>query len=233
MLISNMNWPHVEEWLKRDDRAVIPLGSTEQHAGISLSTDTILAQKVSADAAEPLGIPVFPALPFGITTTFLAYPGTISLRPTTYFALLRDMLDSLHGQGFRRFAVVNGHGGNQPAAAFFVEWMSTHEAATVRMHNWWSAPKTLAKVHETDSLASHASWCENFPWTTIPGVVQPTQRKPMIDLDRLFSTNPRNARTMLGDGNFGGYYEMPDDVMHAIWDVAVAETRDFLEGPWR
>lgn len=227
-----MNWYQVEKWLKIDDRAVIPLGSTEQHAGISLSTDSILAQKISADAAEPLGIPVFPAISYGITTTFLAYPGTVSLRPVTYFALLRDMLDSLYGQGFRRFAVVNGHGGNQPVAAFFVEWMSTNEDATVRMHNWWSASATLAKVHETDELACHASWCENFPWTRIPDVDQPTQRKPMIDLARLFSTNPREARKMLGDGNFGGYYEMPDEIMNAIWDVAVQETRAFLEGPW-
>ncbi len=32
MRIRDMNWMMVEDYLKRDDRAVIPVGSTEQHA---------------------------------------------------------------------------------------------------------------------------------------------------------------------------------------------------------
>ena len=58
-----MNWMQVEEYLKRDDRAVVPLGSTEQHAYLSLCTDSILSETVSVDAAEPLGIPCFPCNP--------------------------------------------------------------------------------------------------------------------------------------------------------------------------
>jgi creatinine amidohydrolase len=56
--------------------------------------------------------------------------------------------------------------------------------------------------------------------------------KPMIDLARLRLLDPKRAREFLGDGNFGGYYERPDDEMQAIWDVAVAETRAMLEGQW-
>ena len=67
MKISEMNWSAVETYLKRDDRAVLPLGSTEQHAGLSLSVDSILAERIALDAAEPLGVPVFPVLPYGIT----------------------------------------------------------------------------------------------------------------------------------------------------------------------
>ena len=39
MKIAEMNWSQVEEYLKRDDRAVLPLGSTEQHAHLSLAVD--------------------------------------------------------------------------------------------------------------------------------------------------------------------------------------------------
>ena len=92
-----------------------PLGSTEQHAGLSLATDAILAERVAAEAAEPLGIPVFPALPYGLTPYFTAFPGTVTLRVATYAAVLRDVLDSLKQAGFRRVLIVNGHGGNQPA----------------------------------------------------------------------------------------------------------------------
>jgi creatinine amidohydrolase len=81
MRVSDMNWKQVEAWLKDDDLAILPLGSTEQHAGLSLSVDSILAEKIALDAAEPLGVPVFPVMPYGLAPYFLNYPGTISLRP--------------------------------------------------------------------------------------------------------------------------------------------------------
>ncbi len=43
MKIFDMNWMQVEEYLQRDDRAVVPLGSTEQHAYLSLGVDSILS----------------------------------------------------------------------------------------------------------------------------------------------------------------------------------------------
>jgi len=230
--VSAMNWSQVEAYLQRDDRAVLPLGSTEQHAGLSLSVDSILSHKVALDAADPLGIPVFPAVPYGLTPYFLAYPGTISLRVETYARLIRDVLDSLAGSGFRRILMVNGHGGNQPAHAVALEWMADHPAVQVRFHNWWNAPKTFAKVQEIDPVASHASWMENFPWTRLAGVAMPAGQKPMIDLARMRLLSPAVLRAYLGDGNFGGYYQRPDEEMLAIWQVAVEETRELLEGPW-
>lgn len=232
MKISEMNWGQVETYLGTDDRAILPLGSTEQHCGLSLSVDSILAEKIALDAAEPLGIPVFPVLPYGLTPYFLAYPGSVSLRVETYVRLVRDILDSLRRQGFRRILIVNGHGGNQPAASLAIEFMADNPGVAVKFHNWWNAPRTLARVQEIDPVASHASWMENFPWTRLPGVVQPGQRKPMIEAARLRVMGPEAVRDYLGDGNYGGYYERDDAEMQSIWDIAVAETRALLEGPW-
>jgi creatinine amidohydrolase len=228
-----MNWSQVEGYLERDDRAVLPLGSTEQHAGLSLSVDSILAEKVALDAAEPLGIPVFPPVNYGLTPYFLAYPGTVSLRVETYVRLIGEILDSLAQSGFRRILIVNGHGGNQPAHAVAIEWMADQPAVRVKFHNWWNAPKTFAKVQEIDPVASHASWMENFPWTRLAGAEPPREQKPMIDMARMRLLDPKALRDYLGDGNFGGYYQRPDEDMQAIWAVAVAETRDLLEGPWQ
>jgi creatinine amidohydrolase len=230
--VSQANWQQIEEYLRSDDRAVLPLGSTEQHAQLSLSVDSILSEKVAADAAEPLGIPVFPVVAYGLTPYFMAYPGTISLRLETYVRIVRDILDGLKAQGFRRILIVNGHGGNQPAGSLAIEWMADNPGTAVKFHNWWNAPATFAKVQEIDKVASHASWMENFPWTRLPGTQMPTQQKPMIDLARLRVMDPEGVRAYLGDGNFGGYYERPDEEMQAIWDVAVAETRALLVGAW-
>jgi len=91
------NWMQIEEYLRRDDRIVLPTGSTEQHGFLSLGTDAILAERVAVEAAEPLGIPVLPALPFGMAPYFAAFPGSMSLRMTTYIEVLRDLLDGLAG----------------------------------------------------------------------------------------------------------------------------------------
>ena len=227
-----MNWMQVEAAVRRDDRAVLPLGCTEQHAYLSLATDSILAERVAVEAAEPLGVPVFPVLGYGITPYFRAYPGTISLRVETYLRVLRDILDGLAGQGFRRILVVNGHGGNSPAQGFVGEWMSDHPGRQVLFHNWWNAPRTWARVQALDPVASHASWMENFPWTRLDGVSVPAERKAMTSLEQLRLLDPAALREYLGDGNYGGLYQRPDDEMLALWQEAVLETRTLLEGGW-
>ena len=233
MRIRDCNWMQIEQYLKHDDRAVLPLGCTEQHAYLSLSVDSILSETVALDAAEPLGIPVFPVVPYGPTASFMAYPGTVSLQLKTYLALVRDVLDSMVTHGFKRILVVNGHGGNQPAASLIEYMMQENPAIEVKFHSWWKAPKTWAKVQEIDAMASHASWMENFPITRLTGVLQPSHRQPMVDYSNMSSMTPDEARALIGDGNFGGDYQKPDDVMAALWQVAVAETRVLLQEGWR
>lgn len=231
-MIEAMNWMDVEAYLTRDDRAVVPLGSTEQHAYLSLEVDNILATRVAREAAEPLGVPVFPTLNYGLTPYFTAYPGTVTLRLETYLNVLRDVLDSLASSGFRRILLVNGHGGNSAGHSFVIEWMRDHPDVRVKWHNWWNAPATLAKVHEIDPEGSHASWMETFPWTRVDGADPPDDKKPMVDLDRMRLMSPKGVRAYLGDGNMGGVYEKPDDTMLELWRMGVEETRSALEGPW-
>ena len=144
MHVHSMNWMQVETDLERDDRVVLPLGSTEQHAQLSLGVDAILAERVALDAAEPLAIPVYPVLAYGVAPYFTGYPGTVSLSVETYARLVRELLDNLYRTGFRRILIVNGHGGNAPAGSVATEWGTECTDAQVRFHNWWSAPRTRA-----------------------------------------------------------------------------------------
>lgn len=232
MRVSDTNWMELEAYLGRDDRAVLPLGSTEQHGYLSLSVDSILSERVAVEAADPLGVPVFPTLAYGLTPYFRAYPGSLTLRVNTYLRVVRDLLDGLFEQGFRRVLVVNGHGGNSPAQGLLGEWAADHPGVRVQFHNWWNAPRTWAKVQEIDPVASHASWMENFPWTRLEGVEPPAGQKPMTDLVRLRQLSPRELREYLGDGNYGGLYERPEADLLELWRVAVEETRDLLEWGW-
>jgi creatinine amidohydrolase len=232
--IRDCNWMQVEEYLAHDDRIVLPIGSTEQHGYLSLETDNILAERVSTEGAEPLGVLVLPVLPYGLTPSFAAYPGSPSLRLETYLALLRDLLDSLHGQGFRRFLIVNGHGGNIPAGGLVREWASEHPEAQAIFHSWWFSERVQAAAREVDPLPSHANWFENFPWTRLEGVELPSERKPPLDQEAYrVIAEPAAVRELLGDGVFQGTYQLPDGHVAQVWHAGVEEVRELLETGWR
>lgn len=230
MRIVASNWMMVEEYLRHDDRAVVPLGCIEQHAYLSLATDALLAERVSLEAAEPLGVAVFPVLPYGMTATFRAYPGTMSLSMSTYSGILKDLLTNLSAQGFRRVIFVNGHGGNTPAQVAVEEFLNDHAdlGMVALWHNWWAAPKVWSKVLEIDPSGTHANWMENFPWTRLSGVAMPKGSKPMVDGLSLRGLGARKVREVLGDGSYGGPYERSDEDMLALWSVAMEETRALI-----
>jgi creatinine amidohydrolase len=224
--VRDLNWMQLEEYLQRDDRIVLPVGSTEQHAYLSLETDNIIAERLALEAAEPLGIPVLPVLAYGVTG-FSMFPGSPTLQPETYGAVLRDILSSLHAQGFRRFFVANGHSGNKLDAA--LEWADAHGDAAVIWHEVWDGrPDELAA--EIDPEYDHASWSENFPWTRIEGVDSPMGRKPR------FTPPPVNTdaawRDALGDGSFGGPYQLPNQEVLRVWNAAVEVLRERLASGW-
>jgi creatinine amidohydrolase len=231
--VHELNWMQLEEYLARDDRIVLPLGSTEQHGYLSLGTDNILAERVSVEAAEPLGVPVLPVLAYGLTPSFAAFPGSPTLRLETFASVVRDLLDSLYGQGFRRVLLVNGHGGNIPAGAVAREWMAARPEAQAIFHSWWASDRVVACAREADPEPSHANWFENFPWTRLPGVELPAGRKPPLDEAAYRVAGPSEVRELLGDGVFAGAYELPDEHTDRVWRTGVEEVRELLESGWR
>jgi creatinine amidohydrolase len=232
MRIAEMNWMMVEDYLKRDDRCVLPLGSTEQHAYLSLSVDSILAERLATEVGEVAKVPVFPVQPYGITPYFRAFPGSITLRVQTFLSIVGEILDALAEQGFRRILIVNGHGGNTPAQNLTGEWLADHPGMRVKFHNWWNAPKTWAQVTAIDPVASHASWMENFPWTRLADVKMPDEQKPEVDMNHLRQLDPKALRAYVKEGNWGGLYQRSDEEMMKIWRVAVEETLELLGGDW-
>jgi creatinine amidohydrolase len=230
--IEDCNWMQVESYLERDDRIVIPLGSVEQHAYLSLGVDRILSERVSVEAAEPLGVLVLPSLPYGLTPYFAAYPGSPTLSIETYRAVLRELLDSLADQGFRRFLFVNGHGGNDPGRDVIDPWQAGRKETQDLCHTGWAGDRTRAVVDSIDPDASHASWFENFPWTRLPGVELPTGRKPMADIAQMRNLAPMEVRELLGDGSLGGLYERSDEDVLKVWQAGVEEVRALIDIGW-
>jgi creatinine amidohydrolase len=171
---------------------------------------------VSVEAAEPLGVPVLPALAYGVTPYFGAYPGSPTLSQATYVTVLRELVASLRTQGFRSVLLVNGHGGNAFAA----------EHVDAAWHDWWRAPRAWEAVRALDPAGTHASWMENFPWTRLPDVPLPAVAKEEVGP---LPDEPAAVRAVLGDGSYGGAYEKSDAETLRIWAIGVDETRERIE----
>jgi creatinine amidohydrolase len=231
MRLWDANWFQIEEYLARDDRVLVPLGSTEQHGYLSLGVDALICERGAIEAAEPEGVPVLPVVPFGLTPGFTAFPGTIHIRTATYLALVRDLLDSLAGQGFRRILLVNGHGGNEPAATVAQEWAAEHADREVIFHGFLLEPELYPIASEIDH-PGHASWAENFPFVRVAGVELPSESKPPVDMRALKTAHPARVREASGDGVGGGAYQRPDDDTDRLWRAAVGLLRDRLSNGW-
>ncbi len=215
---ENLSWMDVEAYLRRDDRVVVITAACEQHAYLSLLTDVRVPLEIARAACAREGVLIAPPLPVGISPYFTAYPGTISLRPETFAALVREVIEGLLGQGFRRILVSNGHGGNTGALIpLLVEIAGAHPGAKLELFEAWRHPAVIRAAEEAGLVANHANWSEAFAFTRLGPC--PEGRKPAPEVPRTGS--PAAIRAALGDGSYGGPYIAPDAVMQRTFDAAV------------
>ena len=96
---------------------VMPTAATEQHGPhLAVGTDTLLCTTIARRAAESVAdrIPVVitPPLAFGSSHHHYPFGGVLSLTSDTFIAAVREVTEGLARTGFRKIAVLNGHGGN-------------------------------------------------------------------------------------------------------------------------
>lgn len=146
MLLTLSTWPEIEARLARGARTiVVPVGSTEQHGPTGLlGTDAICPEAIARAAYEAGDVLVGPTFAVGMAQHHLGFPGTISLRPSTMIAAVRDWTASLQLHGFDRIVWLNGHGGNvHTLEAAFAEVYAEASFArreaglALKLRNWW------------------------------------------------------------------------------------------------
>lgn len=95
------------------DVAVLPVGSFEQHGGhLPLTTDSLIAAAIAHRLADDYDLLALPPVMFGCSHEHAAFPGTVSIKATTLYTVMMDIVDSLRGSDIAKLVIVNGHGGN-------------------------------------------------------------------------------------------------------------------------
>lgn len=219
--LAEMSWEEVAEYLKRDNRIILPIGATEQHGRhLGLGTDHLEAEAIARGIGENTLIAIAPTLNYGMSHAHLSFTGTMSLRPTTLLAVLEDLFRALYRHGFRRVLVVNGHGGNSAALESALHQLADElPDLSAKIFQWWTDPESYRVV--TDALGpqqgSHATAGEtSFMLAIHPRAVKMNRLsgkdfpvKPSRDfvnvksfrekyLDGIMGLNPGNASAEIG-----------------------------------
>ena len=146
MLLALSTWPEIEKRLKASKTVVVPIGSNEQHGPTGLLGTDWLCPEIIAHAAHH-DLLVAPTFNVGMAQHHLGFPGSISLRPSTMIAAIRDWTVSLAAHGFERIYFLNGHGGNVATieAAFSeiyseASWQGRPRGYALKLKNWWDLP---------------------------------------------------------------------------------------------
>ena len=137
--VFGMNEHDFRIGLKRIRRAIIPVGSLEQHgAHLPLSTDSIIAEYFARMVAEKIGAFVMPVFSYGVS--FEHKPMfNVSLRNSTLSTMICDACTSLAEMRIRHIIVVNGHHGNTGALQYISQELNNKIARNVNVHaiHYW------------------------------------------------------------------------------------------------
>ena len=194
MQLQISTWPEVEAYLGRSKAILIPIGSTEQHGPNGLlGTDALCPEIISRLAGDEAGFLVGPTFNVGQAQHHMAFAGTITLKPSTMIAAMKDWAESLARHGFERLYWLNGHGGNIATitAAFseiyhgvtFAGAGGNKPSLRCHLRNWWELPgvgdlcRQLFPVGE----GSHATPSEvSVTWFGYPDSVKQADMSPRI-----------------------------------------------------
>jgi creatinine amidohydrolase len=247
VLLSLSTWPEVERYLAGRQSVILPIGSTEQHGPTGLiGTDHITAHAIATEVGARTGTLVGPTIPVGMAHHHMAFPGSMTVKPSTLIALIRDYVLSLAAHGVRSVLFINGHGGNIPSvqSAFYEVYEDLRrekgpDAPTVRcaLCNWFTLPGVSALQKELygDREGWHATASEVAVTQAVhPDHIKSASLEPLAPVDPVFH-DCRDFRARFPDGRMGSDPSLATpEAGRRFIDAAASEIVDrfgaFLDG---
>ena len=147
MKLAELHWPEVDKLDREKVVAVIPVGSMEQHGPhLPFQVDTFVSSRLAEDLEK--GMPeilLVPPIWTGVSAHHMDFPGSITLRAKVFIDVLHDICASLRHHGFRRFVLLNGHGGNRSSLEVLGQELFVEFGLTVNTLAYWDLVPDLVK----------------------------------------------------------------------------------------
>ena len=245
MQLHLSTWQEVEAYLARETTVIVPIGSTEQHGPNGLiGTDAICPEIVAREVGERENALIGPTISVGMAQHHLAFPGSITLRPSTLIACVSDYVESLARHGFDGVYFLNGHGGNIATlnAAFSEIYSSSSLGRTppgirLALTNWWDGPEVRRASRELFAgiEGSHATPSEvSLSYFAYPEAVKSATFEPRVAPSGRFR-DAEDYRRRFPDGRIGSdpsgaSPEAGERLFHAAVRDVRADYRAFAAG---
>ncbi len=182
-LLHKISWTEAKEYFKKNDIAVLPVGSNEQHGPQNpLGTDHLIAKAIAEETAKRAGVLCLQVIPFGVSSHHKQFWGTIFISPKTFKGYVKEVCLSLNYYGVRKIVIVNGHGGNRCALMEMARELR-EKGVFVSIFQWWSVVnKLLPNLFELEERG-HAAAEE----TSVNLALHPQ----IVDMNKAVDEEPR------------------------------------------
>jgi creatinine amidohydrolase len=120
--LPHMTVPEVQDLLSRSDMVIIPVASLEQHGlHLPIGTDFLNGVERAKRIAQRVDVLVAPILLPGQSPYHMGFEGTVTLPSALIQEVYVEAAKSLMRHGFKRFLILNAHGGNAAITRFIVD----------------------------------------------------------------------------------------------------------------
>lgn len=186
MRLFDMTWNEVAA-LDRNIVTLLPFGAVEQHSfHLPTGTDAILAEAVAQGLEErlPDHVLLLPVTWLGCSRHHMDFPGSLSASLETFMNTGTEIAESLMEHGFRRFFLLNAHGGNACAISLLVERLCRRREKPPRVVGatyWRLISEEMKQIRDTP-LGGMGHACE-FETSLMMAVRPHLVRRDRIEAD--------------------------------------------------
>ena len=188
--IEEMTWMDVRDAMKVGKTTVIiPTGGIEPNGPwIALGKHNYVLHKNCEAIARKMGnalcAPIVKFVPEGGVeprSGHMTSPGTLSMRQSTFNAILTDLVMSLKAHGFKQMFLIGDSGGNQSGQRFVAD----------SLNKLWGATPLVAHIQEYYDYASVAAFMKDKG--LVEGTSEGLHDDPVIALN-IFADDPKAIR---------------------------------------
>ena len=231
--------------------ALVPVGATEQHGpNLAMGVDWRIAHAIAQRVRDELEstVVVSPPLPFGLSAHHLDFPGTLSIGPDAFRAVLVDVAASFKRHGIDKLVFVNGHRGNENVLGVLITELTYEHAIEAASTFWMTQASDVIGQWRRTQRWGHA--CE-IETSVAMAVAEDVVRDEELEAGDLIDdygvlednyqpfavTVPRSFASRTRNGVFGDATQASIEAGREISDTAVQRTvefvRDFAARPSR